>query len=217
MPTVMRFPSRRYAMRRDKLMIPKKFGKILPDYLLRAILTATEAAGDAFKFIRDLDSHYAQRFYRLCPVQDEERFTNHCISVRLLLGGAENDLNAAIPLPMPSKKAPAAALCLYLDEFAYKQYVREHENLKWLYLNHPFALWRRRAAELEHRIRYCGIIPPEKRMCLQWFHGYKREMQVWERKFHQLVLPSWEDMVNFLSETVTIVAAAGNPWDVMSR
>jgi hypothetical protein len=206
------FPPRRYLFRRDKLRLPETLHHALPPHIRKSIRATTEAAGLAFQFLRQLDSHFAQRFYRLCPVEDAERFTNHCISIRVLLGGAENDLYTHVPLNTKEKKTPAAALDLHVDEYAYKQYIREHENLKWLYLRHPFALWRHRAAHCDYLLRTANIAPEDKRMCLDWFYGFIREMEGWDKKCSQLVLPTWEEMVNFVEETVGIVADASNPW-----
>ncbi|KAL1955106.1 hypothetical protein VTO42DRAFT_9040 [Malbranchea cinnamomea] len=204
-------PSGRYVFDLDKIRLPRHLVIFTTTEIREAITAARTAATLAFRELKQLDEHYAQRFYRLCPLEPIHRFQNHCSSIDRLAQWAE-DYYREDQTIAPTPKLPEFMFTFFVAEDAYLEYVVEHEEMKTEYLTGRYLDWRFKAQELVDKLYLSGISIVEKRQCLTWWNGFMNEMRKWETRLDELKLPTWGRMIDELAHTIENVVDLKDEW-----
>lgn len=204
---------RNYAFDKDKLKVPSPVRSFVPTDIRETLLVARDAAEVAFHGLKRLDEHFKQCFYRLCPMDDIDRFEDHCYSIQRLFSWRVDYSSAKTLAPTP--RFPAPMFRFHVDEAAYSAYIEEHEKLRLQYLNGPYLDWRMKGRDIDDLMRSSGVTEVDKRYCHKWWTEFTGEMKPWETRFDELVLPSWTEMVDILAAVIELAVDLDNEWELV--
>ena len=192
-------PSDCYKFNIKKIRLPAYVQIIITKEIRELVHDARTAASAAFKELRRLDDHLALRFHHLCPADPISRFAGHCGSVDAVFNWRKQG-NPGYANPL--NKMPASLVNFHANEAAFNEYLAEHQKLREAWVAGAYSTWRVKARVFVDKVFHSGLSTVEKRGVLMWWDGFMDEMRVWENRFDKMRLPTFEDVVDELSNKI---------------
>lgn len=189
-------PSRRYIFDKDSLVLPSWLKSITPKAALTALHEVREAATIAFNGLKALELKHSARHKAMCPTTHPLQHALHADSVDRLINWA-TDMKPHNPTLAPAPKLSPYVLQFHVDQRAYDAFVEEYTRCLEEYVMGPYADWLRAKANLDDVVERSDMNELNLHQWRRWWEGeFLGEMAKWEERLEELVLPSWEEIVD---------------------
>lgn len=195
-------PSKRYIFDRECLSLPAWLKPITPKPVLQALHHVRDTASAAFNGRKLLELKHATRYKAMCPRDSSMRYLIHSESIDRLLNW-DFDLKPHNPTLAPAAKLSPFVLQFHVDQRAYDTFAGEYTACLEEYIMGPYVNWLRAKSHMEHVIETGAMNEMNKRQWLRWWQvEFLGEMATWEETLEELILPSWEEIIDEIYQLI---------------
>ncbi|KAI9927636.1 hypothetical protein ASPWEDRAFT_186958 [Aspergillus wentii DTO 134E9] len=191
-----------YIFDKENLVLPLHLRAIIPRKAYDAFSHACQAASEAFRALKIVESRHAYRFRAMCSRANSTHYEKHVESIRCLLDWTQND-GVYNPTLAPSPKISADVLHFHVDQRTYDAYVVEYAYMLESFISVPYRNWLKAKVTLERTISSSGMSEMDQCQWRRWWNSaFLAEMAKWESRVEGLVVPSWEEIIDEVYQAI---------------
>ncbi|PGH23637.1 hypothetical protein AJ80_02243 [Polytolypa hystricis UAMH7299] len=202
-----------YNFSPDIVEIPAYMKEILPTRVYQLLTLTVEAAETCYSEHIDLEYMYETRFRHMFDLSDwEAYYANWKLIERILDYDPQQHIDPVTGLPV---KLPRNSLNL-LPAYKYDWHKFDYE---WLdahdeYFRGPRRAWDSAKDYFEEVLMDAEMSHEDGRVAFMWWARYVTEMEEWEDVDDEMWVPSWDEVVEELTNLVKERVDVGEDWEL---